>query len=279
LEIDDLDADLVLAFLESLERERGNCPRSRNARLAAIRSFFQHVAFRDPTAIGIAQRVRAIGPKRTVRRVVTFLHRPEIDALLRVPDRQTAQGRRDYALLLFLIRTGARVSEAVGVNLTDVQFDAPPHVLVRGKGLKERVIPLPPDLAALLSALRQEGPPGAGGAVPLFVDRRGRRLTRFGITHLVRRLVKHAATQCASLRTARISPHRFRHTAAMQLLQAGVDLAVIRAWLGHVDIRTTHHYLEADLEMKRRALAAAGVTPADHVRYQPPSAILALLER
>jgi integrase/recombinase XerD len=279
LVIEDLDPDLVLAFLDFLERERGNSARSRNARLAVIRSFFQHVAFTDPAAIGLAQRIRAIALKRTVRRVVGFLHAPDVHALLAAPDRRTPRGRRDHALVLFLVRTGARVSEAIGINAGDLLLDSPRQVLLRGKGAKERVVPLDKDLAALLKDLCAAHAPPAGAEAPVFVDARGRRLTRFGVTHVVRRVVKEASTQCPHLRRSRISPHTFRHTAAMRLLQAGVDLAVIRAWLGHVDIQTTHHYLEADVDMKRRALVAAGITPEAHVRYEPPSQLLALLER
>jgi integrase/recombinase XerD len=279
LVIEDVDPDLVLAFLDCLERERGNSARSRNARLAVIRSFFQHVAFSDPAAIGLAQRIRAIGLKRTTRRVVGFLHPPDVHALLGAPDRQTRQGRRDYTLLLFLVCSGARVSEAVGVNAGDLQLDPPRQVLIRGKGAKERVVPLDKDLAARLKDLRAERAQPAGADAPVFVDARGRRLTRFGVTHVVRRMVKAASKQCPHLRRCRISPHTFRHTAAMRLLQAGVDLAVIRAWLGHVDIQTTHHYLEADVEMKRQALAAAGVISQAEVRFDPPSQLLALLER
>jgi site-specific recombinase XerD len=158
-------------------------------------------------------------------------------------------------------------------------IEASRQVLIRGKGAKERVVPLEKDVAALLKDLRPGHAPPAGPEAPVFVDARGRRLTRFGVTHIVRRVVRDASKRCPHLRRSRISPHLFRHTAAMRLLQAGVDLAVIRAWLGHVDIQTTHQYLEADVDMKRRALAAAGVTSEAHVRYEPPSQLLALLER
>lgn len=279
LAIADLDPPLVLAFLEFLERERHNTARSRNARLAVIRSFFQHVAFTDPTTIALAQRIRSIGPKRTTKRVVGFLQTAELDAIVRAPNRQTARGRRDYVLLLFLARTGARVSEAIGIDAGDLHLDPPRQVLIRGKGLKERVVPLDAVVASLLRDLRAERPVSTEATVPVFVDAHGRRLTRFGVIHVVRRAVTEAARHLPPLRRTRVSPHVFRHTAAMRLLQAGVDLAVIRAWLGHVDIQTTHQYLEADIEMKRRALVAAGITPEAQIHYQPPSHILALLER
>lgn len=278
LDIQDLDCEMVLAFLDFLERERGNSARTRNARLAVIRSFFRHVAFCDPAALALAQRILAIGSKRTVKHVVGFLHPPECDALLAAPDRRSTRGRRDHALLLFLLRTGVRASEAIGVNAADLALAAPRQVLIRGKGSKERVVPLAEDLAAILRDLLDERGLAPRAEAPAFVNARGRRLTRFGLTHIVRRAVSEASKHLP-LGGRSISPHSFRHTAAMQLLQAGVDLAVIRSWLGHADIQTTHQYLEADVEMKRRALEAAGVTPEARARYEPPSEILALLER
>ena len=279
LDIQDINCDLVLAFLDFLESERGNSPRTRNARLAVIHSFFRHVAFSDPSAVALAQRILGIGPKRTVRYVVEFLQPPEVDALLVVPDRQTTRGRRDHALLLFLLRTGARASEALGVNAADLSLKRPRQVLLQGKGSKQRVVPLAPDLAAILGDLLEERglTPDAKG--PVFVDAKGKRLTRFGLTHIVRRAVSAAEKHVPSFKGRSISPHTFRHTTAMRLLQAGVDLAVIRAWLGHSDIQTTHQYLEADVEMKRQALEAAGVTPEVQVRFKPSSGLLALLER
>jgi integrase/recombinase XerD len=279
LSVQDLDYERVLAFLDFLEGDRGNSARTRNARLAAIHSFFRHVAYSDVEAVALAQRIVGIGPKRTVKRVVEFLQPPEVDALLAAPDRRTTRGRRDHALLLFLLRTGARVSEAIGVNAADLTLGASRQVLIRGKGSKERVLPLASDLAAILRDLLEECRFGAHGEAPVFVDAKGRRLTRFGVTHVVRRAVGKAAKHCPTLGECPISPHSFRHTAAMRLLQAGVDLAVIRAWLGHAGIQTTHEYLEADIEMKRQALAVANVTEEAPIRYEAPSAILALLER
>lgn len=278
LDIEDLDYQTVLDFLDFLERERGNSIRTRNARLAAVHSFFRYAASRDPGAIALAQRVLGIGPKRTVKRVVPFLQPSDVDALLAAPNRRTTRGRRDHALLLFLLRTGARVSEAIGVNAADLSLAAPRQVLIRGKGSKERILPLASDLARTLKDLLKEYRIGSDTVAPIFVDARGRRLTRFGITHIVRRAVCRAAKDGHPFGQRPISPHSFRHTAAMRLLQAGVDLAVIRAWLGHADIQTTHEYLEADVEMKRQALAVVHVCPETPVRYQAPSAILTLLE-
>jgi len=277
LDIQDITYDLVLAFLDFLERERGNSARTRNARLAVIHSFFRHVAFSDPAAMALAQRILGIGSKRTVKLVVGFLHPPEVDALLGAPDRRTARGRRDHALLLFLLRTGARASETIGVNAADLSLKSPRQVVIQGKGSKQRVVPLATDLSAVLSDLLDERGLSACDKSPVFVDAKGKRLTRFGLTHVVRRAVRAASKQLP-IEARSISPHTFRHTAAMRLLQAGVDLAVIRSWLGHSDIQTTHQYLEADIEMKRQALEAAGVTPEVQVRFQPSSGLLALLE-
>ena len=279
LEVQDLDYAMVLAFLDYLEQERGNSARTRNARLAAIHSFFQHIAYSEPGALALAERILSIGPKRTAKRVVEFLHPPEVEALLAAPCRQNTLGRRDHALLLFLLRTGARASEAVGINAADLALTPPCQVLIRGKGSKERVLPLVNDVTTILSDLLEERQLDIHENRPVFVNAQGKRLTRFGLTHVVRRAVKKATAECASLGKHPISPHSFRHTMAMRLLQAGVDLTMIRAWLGHSDIQTTHGYLEADIEMKRQALAAANITPEKSVRYEPPSALLALLER
>ena len=279
LDLQDLDYNLVLDFLDYLEQGRGNSVRTRNARLAVIHSFFRHVAYSEPEALALAERILSIGPKRTIKRVVDFLHPPEVDALLAAPCRQNTQGRRDHAMLLFLLRTGARASEAIGINAADLALNPPGQVLLHGKGAKERVLPLANDLAAILRDLLEERQLGIQEKSPVFVNAQGKRLTRFGLTHIVRRAVNKASKECGTLGKRPVSPHSFRHTTAMRLLQAGVDLAMIRAWLGHVDIQTTHGYLEADIEMKRHALAAASITPEASVRYEPPSTILALLER
>ena len=279
LDIQDLDYDRVLTFLDFLERERGNCVRTRNARLAVIHSFFRHVAYSDPQALALAQRILNIAPKRTTTHIVDFLRPSEVDALLAAPNRHSARGRRDHAMLLLLLRTGVRASEAIGISAGDLTLEAPYQVLIRGKSSKERVLPLASDLVAILRDLLEERRVDVHGEMPVFVNAQGRRLTRFGLTHIVRRAVTKASGECATLCKRRVSPHSFRHTAAMRMLQAGVDLVSIRAWLGHADIQTTHGYLEADIEMKRRALATATITPEASFRYEPPSAILALLER
>lgn len=280
LDIQELDYALILAFLDFLESERNNSVRTRNARLAAIHSFYRHIAYSEPEALALAQRILSIGPKRTTKRVVQFLRPPEVEALLAAPNRTTVLGRRDHAMLLFLLHTGARASEAVGINTTDLTLAAPCQVLLRGKGSKERLLPLTNNLAAILRDLIEERQLNVHKDPPVFVNAQGKRLTRFGLTHIVRRAVRDAASECSTLRKHSIFPHSFRHTAAMRLLQAGVDLTSIRGWLGHADIQTTHAYLEADVDMKRQALAAANLTSEEGtIRFEPPSEILALLER
>lgn len=279
LTLADLDSARVLAFLDHLERTRHNSIRTRNARRAALRAFFHHVAASEPGALALAQRVLAIPAKRSVRPVLGHLTRDELDAVLAAPDRTTALGRRDHALLLFLARTGARVSEGIQVNAADVRFERPSQVVLHGKGAKDRAVPLAADLVAVLAALCAERHVGRQEARPLFVNATGRRLTRFGVTHVLARAVTTAHATCPDLARRAISPHTLRHTTAMHLLQAGVDVNVIRAWLGHVSLDTTHQYVEADIEMKRRALEKGGVTEAAAARYEPPDELLALLER
>jgi len=278
LTLADLDRDRVLSFLTHLEKERGNTVRTRNARLAVIRSFFKHVAYRDPAAMEAATRILAIPGKRMTKRVLTYLREEELDALLAVPDRTAPSGRRDHALLLFMARTGARVSEAIGVRPADLRLDRPCQVLLRGKGAKERIVPLANDLAGLLKALIQMEGQHIGAATPIFRNARGKGLTRFGVLHILQRTVAAVASTLPALAQRTISPHTLRHTAAMHLLQAGVDLTTIRSWLGHVAVQTTNDYVEADVEMKRRALEKCHEPEVASVRYRPADEVLALLE-
>ena len=278
LAVGDLDRDMVLAFLDHLEVARGNGARTRNARLAAVRSFFRHVACSDPASMGVAQRVLAIEGKRTIKRVPHYLRHDELDAVVAAPDRSTPLGRRDHALLLFLGWTGARASEAVGVNASDLRLERPWQVLLRGKGSKERVIPLREDTAAVLHALCCERGVRTDDDAPVFVNMRRQRLTRHGAYRIVQRAAEVAAMACPSLAKRSVSPHTLRHTVAMRLLQSGVDLSIIAAWLGHVSLDTTHGYVEADVEMKRRALEKCGDPKVQLSCYQPTDAVLALLE-
>jgi len=278
LSIEELDRDVVLAFLDHLEQERHNSVRTRNVRLAAIHSFFQHVAYSDPAAMGFANRVLGIQGKRTTKRLVSYLPQQDLNAILAAPDRSTKQGRRDHALLLFLGRTGARVSEAISVDVADVQLQWPSQVLLRGKGSKERIIPLTKDSAEVFKALIDERGFTTGLRVPVFVNARGQRLTRHGVIHILQRAVTRAAKITPFPLAKAVSPHILRHSVGMQLLQSGVDLTTIQAWLGHESANTTHQYVEADLEMKRRALEKCNTPETSPAPYKPTDEVLAFLE-
>jgi integrase/recombinase XerD len=279
LAVEHLDRDLVLAFLDEIETKRMNTVQTRNARLSAIRSFFHHVAANDPASLGIAQRVLAIPVKKSHIEVTHHLVQQELDALIDAPDERTPRGRRDRTLLLFLGRTGARVSEALGVNACDLRLErARAQVLLRGKGRKERIVPLPNDLVKALKALMNERNLEAHNELPLFVGTHGKRLTRFGATHIVRRAVAKATMNRPELASKTVSPHVLRHTLAMTLLQSGVDLLTIQAWLGHSQVITTHRYAIADVEMMRRGLDKAGISGKKPAQFRPKDAVLQLLE-
>jgi len=276
LDIDDLDAPLIGAFLDHLEHERANSIRTRNARLAAIRSLFKFAAFRHPEHAATIERVLAISPKRFERALITYLTEREIDALLAAPDRGTWTGRRDHAMLLLATQTGLRASELIGLTSGDAHLSVGAHVSCLGKGRKQRITPLTKQTVAILRAWLAEraGHPDE----PLFPTRTGRPLSRDAIEH---RLAKHAATAnaaCPSLQAKKITPHVLRHTAAMRLLHAGVDTSVIALWLGHEHIETTQIYLHADMALKEAALARTTPPNTPPGRYQPPDALLAFLE-
>ena len=276
LQIEDLDAPLVGAFLDHLERERGNGARTRNARLAAIRSLFRFAALRHPEHAGAIERVLAIPPKRFERSLVTFLSEPELDALLASPDLANWTGRRDRALLVLAAQTGLRVSELTGLDCGDVGLGKGAHVSCLGKGRKQRVTPLTSGTVAVVSAWLAER--GGEATEPLFPTSTGRALSRDG---LERRLAKHvavAAERCPSLREKKVTVHVLRHTAAMRLLQAGVDTSVIALWLGHEQVETTQIYLHADLAIKEKALARTKPLDAKPGRYRPEDEVLAFLE-
>ena len=276
LDWDDLDEPLISAFLDHLEVERHNSPRTRNLRLTAIRSLFRYAALRHPEHAAVIQRVLAIPPKRFDKRPVTFLTEPEATALIDAPDRSRWEGRRDRALLTLAIQAGLRVSELIGLDCGDVALGTGAHVRCEGKGRKQRSVPLTAPARALLAAwlVERAGRPQD----PLFPTRTGRRLSRDAIEQRVATHAATAARRCASLNDKRLHPHALRHSCAMSLLHAGVDTTVIALWLGHADVRSTQPYLHADLTIKERALAL--VTPADVKpgRYQPTDSLLAFLE-
>jgi site-specific recombinase XerD len=263
LSLEHIDRDVVLSFLEAIEKKRGNGPTTRNLRLTAIRSFFRAVAQDAPEHIQQAQRLLSIPQKRTTTRVLDYLTVPEVEAILKQPSPRTWAGRRDNALLRFLYNTGARVQEALNVCAKDIRVEQPSHVLILGKGRKERLCPLwPQTVDAVQRTLRDRGDDG-DGAARLFTNRQGVPLTRYGVRYILAKYVLLASHGCPSLRGKNIHPHTTRHTTAMHLLQSGVDLNTIRCWLGHVDLATTNRYVEVDLEMKRRAL---GEVPVPHGR-------------
>jgi integrase/recombinase XerD len=278
LRVSDLDVPTILAFLDSLERERHNCVRSRNIRLAAIRSFFRLVALKEPACVGLVAQVLALPVKRTDRHLVAALTREEAEALLAAPDLQTWQGRRDHALLLTLYNSGARVSELTALQCHQVHFGACSFLQLSGKGRKERSVPLWPKTARTLKAWFAEL--AAKPMSPAFPSARGRPLTRNGVDYLLQQAVCRAALHCPSLRSKRISPHTWRHTTATHLLQSGVDISVIALWLGHESTETTHVYIEADLATKESALeklAPAGKTVPRFKATDPLLAFLATL--
>lgn len=277
LAITDLDAPAILAFLDHLETARSNHPRSRNLRLSAIRSFFRYASLRDVEHLAVANRVLAIPTKRAAHPLLTFLTRPEMDAILVAPDQRTWLGGRDHALLLTMYNTGARASELTGLTCEQVSFGTTTLVQLHGKGRKERTVPLWPQTAKVLTRWFQIlNTDGKGFAFPTV---RGTRLSADALNHLLQQAVHRACTLCPDLARKRISPHVIRHTTAMHLLQAGVDIAVIALWLGHESIETTHGYIEADLEMKQRALEK--LTPATGTvsRFKAGDSLLQFLSK
>lgn len=276
LGLEDLDAALIGGFLDHLERGRGVAASTRNARLAAIHSFFRYAALQHPEHAALIQRVLAIPPKRTSRRPIDYLTRPEIDTLLAAPNRAGRLGRRDHALLLLALESGLRVSELTGLRRGDLSLGAGASVSCTGKGRKKRTTPLTTATAAVLASWLAES--GASAAEPLFPGPRGQPLGRDAIRRILDRHVAVAARTCPSLAGKRISPHVLRHSTAMQLLEAGVDTAVIALWLGHESIRTTDIYRHADLALKERALARLAPSRHPAGRYRPPDPLLAFLE-
>lgn len=277
LDFDDLDAPHVAAFLDDLQHSRENAVSTRNARLAAIRSLFRFAALRHPEHAATIQRVLAIPAKKTDRPVVTHLSSEEVDALIAAPDRSTWAGRRDHALLLTAVQTGLRVSELVGLVLDDVHLGHGAHVSCVGKGRKQRCTPLTAATVGVLRAWLAELAQAKRPSTRLFPSRSGGSLSRDAVEHRLAKHISLATLRCPSIGDKRVTPHVLRHTAAMQLLHAGVDTSVIALWLGHEKVETTQIYLHADLQLKEQALARttpATVTPG---RYRPPEPLLAFL--
>jgi site-specific recombinase XerD len=276
LSLQALDAPVVGAFLEHLEKERGNSPRTRNTRLAAVHAFFRYAALYEPGASALIQRVLAIPSKRFEHTPIAFLTHEEIEALVAVPDTDTWLGRRDRTLLLLTVQTGLRVSELIGLCCQDVVLGHGAHVRCLGKGRKARCTPLREDAVKALSAWLEEhrGQP----ADPLFPNRGGGPLSHDSIEHLVGKYATIARQRCPSLEKKHITPHVLRHSTAMELLQHGVDPAVIALWLGHESVETTQIYLHADMKMKELALSKTTNVDVPPGRYHPDDELLAFLK-
>ncbi len=276
LHVAHIDSDIVGQFLTFCEEERGNSARSRNTRLAAIRSFFKYVSGCEPQLLHLCQRVLAIPSKRHEKRVVDFLTRNEMEALLKAPDQSTWFGRRDRVLLLTMLQTGLRVSELIGLRVADVELATGPHVKCMGKGRKERATPLRKDSQnAIRKWLMQSG---VTSNQPLFPTTQGKPLSRDAVERIVQKHANTAAQSSSTFRLKRITPHVLRHTAAMQLLQSGVDRTIIALWLGHESAETTQVYIHADIELKEKAMALTKPLDAPSGRYKPGDELLSFLE-
>ena len=276
LDLDDLDAPMIGAFLTYLEHDRGNSPRTRNARLAAIHSFCRYAALRHPEHAATIARVIEIPSKRYDRTDVSYLNTPEIDALLNAPDRATWLGRRDHALILTVITTGVRVAELIALRISDVTTSPTPHIRVLGKGRKNRTTPLKAETARVLSDWLHErqGDPND----PVFPTRQGRALSQDAITKLLAKHATQGASQCPSLAGKRVTPHILRHTNAMLLQAEHVDIATIALWLGHESVKTTYIYQHANQDLKQEAIDRTATIGTPPGRYQPPDTLLAFLD-
>ncbi len=274
--LSDFTAPVIVAFLQHLESERHNTVRSRNARLAAIHSFMHFAALKAPTDLTLIQSVLAIPMKRYERPLVSFLTREEINAILNAPDPTTWSGRRDRTMFATMYNTGARVAEIVALRRCDVDVTQHRCVALHGKGRKERVIPLWKNTVNQIRRWTTEL--DQKPRTPLFPNRYGNQMSRSGVENRIKEAVSIAIEHCPSLKKHRVSPHVLRHTTAMHLLQSGVDLTVIAMWLGHESVETTHHYIEADLAMKQRALSVMTPPNTSTKRYKPKKDLLAFLE-
>ena len=276
LDIADLGAPVISAFLDHIERERGNSVRSRNARLAAIHSLFGYAALRHPEHAADIERVLAIPAKRADQTIVTFLTDPEAQALLAAPDRATRTGRRDHAWILLAIQTGLRASELTALTCRDVHLGTGAYVACHGKGRKDRITPLTPGTVTTLRAWLAEraGAPDD----PLFPTSRGGPMSHDALQQRLAVCTAAATRSCPDLTSKNVTPHVLRHTAAMRLLHAGNDITVIALWLGHENITTTQIYLQADMTLKQRALDRTTPPASTPGRYRPPDQLLAFLE-
>jgi integrase/recombinase XerD len=277
LELAHLDAPFITRFLSHLDKSRRNAARTRNARLAAVHSFFRYVALREPAHAALIQRVLAIPNKRAEKKLVAFLTRPEFEALLASPDQTTPLGRRDHALLSLAVQTGLRVSEITHLRIDSVCLNpSGAHVRCCGKGRKERTTPLTRHTVGALRGYLADHV--AAPDAPLFVSRLGNPLSRDAVERLLEKHRLRAAKRCPTLSRKRVSPHVLRHTNAMLLLESGIDRSVIALWLGHESIETTEIYLHADLTTKEKAIAKTAPPAVRQARYRPSDRLLAFIE-
>jgi len=277
LTFEQIDAPLIRAFLNDLETTRGVCVRTRNLRLTAIRSFFRFAAYEMPRRSAQIQRVLATPSKRFSRRLIHFLTRPEVEALLRAPDKHTWAGRRDNALLLLTVQTGLRLAEITGLTRQNITLGKATYLQVIGKGRKERAVPICKVVATVLKAWLNEPHRDSAGLV--FPSTRGTRLSADAVQHLLAKHLANAAKECPSIRKKKITFHCLRHTMAMDLLHAGVEQAAIALWLGHESVETTQMYLDADLALREKILAKT--TPIDGTpgRFRPTGQLLTFLNQ
>ena len=276
LTIKDLNASFIVSFLDNREKIHGNSARTRNARLAAIHSFFRYLALNEPQYSDLIQRVLAIPSKRYAKKSVEFLTHDEVDAILAEPDQRNWSGRRDRAIILLAAQTGLRVSELIGLKCQDIVLDNGAHVRCEGKGRKERCTPLHKESVMILRSWLRER--NCEPSEPLFISARGGALSRDGIEYILAKYVNAAKQKCTSLRRKKVSPHVLRHTAAMDLLQHGVDQFVIALWLGHESVNTTQMYIHADLKMKEKILKKTSSFGIKGTRYRPNDHLLTFLQ-
>lgn len=276
LELTDLDANLILGFLDHLEKERGNSVRSRNARLAAIRSFMHYASYKNPCSLSTIQQVLAIPMKRYDQPMLAFLSREEVEAIISAGNKTIWSGHRDSVMFLTLYNTAARVSEIINLKVADVSFGNGSSIHIHGKGRKQRTVPLWKSTATRLKEWLARLKPMANS--PLFPNRNSDPLSRSGVEYRLRVAIQKAAKRCETLKNRHISPHIFRHTTAMHLLQSGIDITVIALWLGHESPSTTHMYIEADLSMKEQALKKLQGPSLKGLRYKASDSILNFLE-
>jgi integrase/recombinase XerC len=276
LSLGDLSAKEVLAFLEHAERDRSVSIGTRNCRLAALRSFFGFVATCEPLALAQCSAILQIPTKRATTRLPEYLEPEDIDVILRQPDRESLEGQRDHALLSFLYNTGARIQEALDVRPQDVRFDSPPCVRLFGKGRKERLCPLWPETATLLKALLKRQPRTVDEKI--FVNRYGQPLSASGVRFKLTHYVAAASRASSALSRKKITPHTFRHSAAVSLVSSGVDITVIRNWLGHASLDTTNLYAQANLATKRAALEQVDAPASRSPRWRREPGLIEWLE-